>query len=870
MRNFDTYGQFETPQLVLQNPNGQELDVISHAMNIRITHRYACYSDLEFDIPKTVNGVNVRYYDLVQQLREIKVDGYGVFVIDLPREESDGVITKKHVTAKTIDSLFSTKNLISFEGTYKLYDAMAGDSILKRFTDTFTQWKIEHVDSELWERYRTYNISEQNWYDFLMNSVQEDFDCVVTYDTINKTISVKTPKNAIKKTDIFVSFENLLKRVELSPDTTGIKTSLEVYGADGLSIHNVNPLGTSTIYNLSHFKTLDWFSGQDAIDAISKWENLIKELQPQYADFLTMLKTKNGEVIKLNSEMVDLNSEMKALEDVLSVQVSGNQNTNETCNKIDECERKIKTKQSEIDAKKSDIENVSNQIKGINDRLSFSKNFSQQQLKELDSIISRTSGTYTNETFVKTSTMTDIDIQDESQELYDLSLTVLEKECQPRYTFSGDIVNFLALKEFEVFGKQLELGAEITITIDGENMFNPVLLEYQIDFSNIVNSSVVFSNNIRLSNDLFTFSDIFGGITNTITSNSTNKGVWEDYIKSGDKDSVNSLKNDALDLATKDIVSSTGQSPTIDHTGIRGRKLLENGEYSPKQFWLTNNSFCMTDNNWSTSRLAIGEITFNGVKRYGIATEVIVGDLLAGQSLVIKNENNTVTIDGNGLTTTNASITLKRSDGSNEITLNPTDGIKIKSKINSAMVDVFYVDQSGNLNFKGNLTGATGTFSGDIRGSSFIGGSIDIGNGRFKVDSGGNCTARSVKITGGTFESSTLKGSTIEGTYIEGGNIKGSRIEGASIYGGSINITSNARLGGMLYLGSDTVDAGIVFGNSGAKIESNYGGFHFYGDGHSCDGDFVSTGDLYMGKMMEKVATQKWVLANAGGGAVWG
>jgi len=93
---------------------------------------------------------------------------------------------------------------------------------------------------------------------------------------------------------------------------------------------------------------------------------------------------------------------------------------------------------------------------------------------------------------------------------------------------------------------------------------------------------------------------------------------------------------------------------------------------------------------------------------------VIVGRLLASTELQITNEGNNFSLDENGAVLTNASFTLNTNNERNQIVLNPEDGIKIRQKIGSNWVDKFYVDSSGNVVFSGNLSGATGTFTGTI------------------------------------------------------------------------------------------------------------------------------------------------------------
>lgn len=162
----------------------------------------------------------------------------------------------------------------------------------------------------------------------------------------------------------------------------------------------------------------------------------------------------------------------------------------------------------------------------------------------------------------------------------------------------------------------------------------------------------------------------------------------------------------------------------------------------------------MTDDNWETVKLAIGFV--NGT--YSVNAEVIAGTLLAGENLTISNTGGTFTVDGKGATMTNGSIStqLKDSNGNiaSEIVLNPEQGFSIYNmKSSDSDKRVFYADTQGNLHFKGDLTGATGSFSGilsasQIKGGTLSGTEIDIGEGNFIVDKNGNLTANDGTFNG--------------------------------------------------------------------------------------------------------------------------
>ena len=78
-----------------------------------------------------------------------------------------------------------------------------------------------------------------------------------------------------------------------------------------------------------------------------------------------------------------------------------------------------------------------------------------------------------------------------------------------------------------------------------------------------------------------------------------------------------------------------------------------------------------------------------------------------------------------------------------------TTGITLNSG-GSIHAPQFYIDTSGNAFFKGNITGASGTFSGTVSGATITGGTINIGPNKFQVDSSGNVSISGNTTIGGT------------------------------------------------------------------------------------------------------------------------
>ena len=126
--------------------------------------------------------------------------------------------------------------------------------------------------------------------------------------------------------------------------------------------------------------------------------------------------------------------------------------------------------------------------------------------------------------------------------------------------------------------------------------------------------------------------------------------------------------------------------------------------------------------------------------------------------------------------------------------------------------------QNGSIdaaNFKINSNGDA-SFTGNISASTISGGSININNGVFKVESDGKLTASSAEITG----TINATGGTFSGNITASGTITGGTISGASISGGSISINGGEKFS-VDSNGSLTASYGSIGGASFITYQTN-------------------------------------------------
>jgi hypothetical protein len=331
IQNFDYFNQLDPPDFILCNPDKSELFSLGTVYDKKLSLRYNSLSELSFVAPaklwvnprtRKIEGfqkaafqadayqvdnldqltiTTTEYYDYLVSKRLIYIPDVGYFMITGCEETDDGIAKEKKIVAQSLEVQLTTKYLTNFSGTYQFYDALnPSDTLLGIILTYLPGWTAGDIDSDLLILYRTFDISSSTIYSFLMNDVEEAYQCVFNFDYLNQTINAYTIAGATSTTDIYMSFDNLIEKIDISEIADELVTALSVYGGGDLSINQVNPLGTDTIYDLSYFKTTVWMT-QALIDAIDNWEDLIIANQAEYANLLTSLLTYNDDLINKNS-----------------------------------------------------------------------------------------------------------------------------------------------------------------------------------------------------------------------------------------------------------------------------------------------------------------------------------------------------------------------------------------------------------------------------------------------------------------------------------------------------------------------------------------------------------------------------------------
>ena len=407
----------EQPVLILKNTAGVPIGTLGSAMNITADIRYNEASVLEFEVPAQVDGVDTPHYDAVIGMRIIELQDIGQFILINPKEVGDGVKKIKYCKAYSLEYEFTFKKLSLASSTYNFWNPVTPDSTLMQIIlELMPSWSLGYIDSELVGKYRTFEVSDENLYNFIKGTIQESYNCIFDFDTMTRRINVKSAKSTVPTNPVYISNGNLAEEITVEENTENIVTRLDVNGADGVTIRDVNPMGTNQIINLDYFMNTDNFDTA-LIEKYWSWKDTYKNYQQQYynlsVEYALQIMRKTTE----QAALVELEHEMTSLENQQAVIIQAIASNLEQQSSLNAINRQISSKQAEIKAKKAEIEDIEAdaaavyaQLVEINKLTKFESFFTKEEYLQLDRYIKDDSVSESSFVVQTTDSYTDEDV----------------------------------------------------------------------------------------------------------------------------------------------------------------------------------------------------------------------------------------------------------------------------------------------------------------------------------------------------------------------------------------------------------------------------------------------------------------------------
>lgn len=673
---YNALSNFETPKFTLCNPGCiyNDKNCLTNVVGALVDHEaeeivfnFNSMSELNMRV-NLVNRDNAdeneyvySLYKSLQNRRLIFVEDIGFFAITNIDDGFDGEIHYKDVSAKSIDVEISQKMIPYIpNGTYRFLtdEAKNNKGIFEMIVETLPLWSIGEVDETVANKWRTFEDVDTslNCHSFLLENIQEAFECIIIFDCAKRVINVYDQDKYVKQTDIHITKHDLINSLNVTENADDLYTAISVLGGENISIAALNPLGTNVIYNFDYY--LDWMT-PGLSERVKKWQTSVDE---QTSDYYTLNVRYYEQLEKANT----LNLQIKALETQIKMYercrdnivaeggttlvddynaiivenggtaISISEEIEETLASIDnliaECESKQENTVTESDRVNVLLVIYQEDIAKIRNELAITSYFTEDEQGELSHYIFE--GSYTDEYVTITDIMSYSERFEQMKTLYNRAKNRLSRVSQPTQEFNIDVENFIFAKEFARWSEQLETGCLINVELDTNNIASLFLSAMTINYDDR-SLSMTFGNRFNKFDPKSLFDNVLGSVSKSANTLNYIKEILYP-IKNGDFNNMKEALQTARDITMNSALSSQDEEVIIDGSGYTSKKLLDNGAYDPRQIKITGKNIVFTDDAWDTCKTAIGELLFgDGSSSYGINAATIIGDMIIGNNLRI-------------------------------------------------------------------------------------------------------------------------------------------------------------------------------------------------------------------------------------------
>lgn len=311
---------YRTPKVILCQTNKDKICQLD-VTDLQGTFKFNGYSEISFNVASVyhdlISGEQKRtpYYDYIEGLRLVYLEGFGYFQLQDPELYSDGIQEYKSINAYSLEYSLSQRYLETFiinmgdagdtigsiDGVTLYNPSDVERSLLHLVLQKAYGWTIGHVDDELASQGRSFEVDRESIYDFIMNDMCDTFQCYVEFDTINNTINVYS-ENEIERftgdgtTNVFTLSSDFSDTSTVA--INGHETTQYQYNNDTKELTlSVSPAQGDIIEITNEFK-----SKYDT-DVVIAFENLSNEMRVNYSadDIKTVLTVKGADDLDIRN-----------------------------------------------------------------------------------------------------------------------------------------------------------------------------------------------------------------------------------------------------------------------------------------------------------------------------------------------------------------------------------------------------------------------------------------------------------------------------------------------------------------------------------------------------------------------------------------
>ena len=249
--------------------------------------------------------------------------------------------------------------------------------------------------------------------------------------------------------------------------------------------------------------------------------------------------------------------------------------------------------------------------------------------------------TYSNGNYISKG-LNNAELIKKASELYSIACNELYAASRLQFNLTSNLLNLLNAKEFAPFKDKIELGNWINVRAD-EALYQLRLISLSVDYGNLKNISVTFSNAVKV--------DTVISDTQSILNQAKSMAVSYDYVahqaSQGNEAQINvqTWIADGLNSSLVQIKNNDNEEITYDNHGLWARSWDDITEaYLPEQLRITSNILAFTKDNWLTCSAALGKHAYTYYDKltnsfadavdYGLSAQFVQAGYIYGTQII--------------------------------------------------------------------------------------------------------------------------------------------------------------------------------------------------------------------------------------------
>lgn len=460
--------------------------------------------------------------------------------------------------------------------------------VINQLLDCLPGWTIGHVSSNLMTTYRKLgDVDNIDIYSYLMDTVQSAYNCFIVFDNDEMTISAYSLEDVNGlKSNLYLTWDSAIKSFQKSNIDASYYTALRVLAGDSqYGIGLVNPVGNSMVYNFNRLipdlnYTLSGVPTEYQRTMAVAVQNWMQYYSRTGSGSFTQGYQDNGKAfVAANMRLIQAESQRKIAfanygavcdkinaantsssgamdrevpisSDAIAVAPASAYGRGRFKDELYTAAKAYEGAVEEYNRAKADYDLRLRFLKSrpelftLNYKTALKLNrgnpytyydreagqarghtlLSAVEIYELHKYIIEGVWTYEHAAFSDTYDAEDIismlkTIFDEAK--YDLS----HRLAIANFDFSIDSANVMAIPEFDVENRQMYMGHQVSLNIDGEEgedgVLHPMLLEIHMNYKDPNDFKFTFTTDTKRKPEQFRFADLYGTISQTsVTDNS--------------------------------------------------------------------------------------------------------------------------------------------------------------------------------------------------------------------------------------------------------------------------------------------------------------------------------------------------------------